>query len=152
MNTFSRSPSFSLVRRIGITLAVAVVPAMHALAAPAAMSDKASIDARYQADRSACMSRVDPDSRQACLREAGAARQESLRGTLGNGASADEAQWQQNALSRCTVHTDPVDRSACERMVLGKGESAGSVEGGGVIRQITTTLPPVQVAPGTPAR
>ena len=140
------SSAIPSIRRIGLALAVAAVPFVHAIAAG---PDRAAVDARYQSDRQACMQRADPESQKACLREAGAARQEALRGTLGEGASSDESQWQRNALSRCQVHTDPVDRSACERMVMGQGEAQGSVEEGGMVRQIITVLPP---EPTTPKR
>lgn len=139
-----KSQALTSIRQLGIALAIVAAPVTQASAAGA---DRAVVDERYQADRQACMQRADPESQKACLREAGAARQEALRGTLGNGASADEAQWQRNALSRCEVHSNAVDRSACERMVMGQGESKGSVEGGGMVRQIITVLPPDSAMP-----
>ena len=82
--------------------------------------------------------------RAACLREAGAARQESQRGGLTSpgGATVDA-----NALARCE-NQPAADRTACEARVRGTGTSStsGSVMGGGVIRETVTPLPP-QPAP-----
>lgn len=78
--------------------------------------------------------------RAACLREAGAARQESQRGGLSTpaGGAADA-----NALARC--QTQPAsDRAACEARVRGTGANtttSGSVMGGGVIRETVTPVP-----------
>lgn len=82
--------------------------------------------------------------RAACLREAGAARQEGQRGGLTSpgGATVDA-----NALARCE-NQPAADRAACEARVRGTGDSStrGSVMGGGVIRETVTPLPP-QPAP-----
>lgn len=125
--------------RLAPLIAALVVAAPMASALTA--SDRAGIDARYQRERQACASVADPDSRHACLRDAGAARQEALRGTL-TGREGDAAQWQRNALLRCTVHKDVIDRALCERMAQGEGQASGSVEGGGVIREIEVEIDP----------
>lgn len=84
--------------------------------------------------------------RAACLREAGAARQEAQRGGLSTpaGATVDA-----NALARCQAQP-AADRAACEARVRGTGATSteGSVMGGGVIRETVTPLPPTQ--PGAP--
>ena len=77
--------------------------------------------------------------RAACLREAGAAKQEARRNGLTNAAPTT---YEQNALARCQLQ--PVqDRSACEARVRGTGMSSadGSVLGGGVIRETVTPMP-----------
>ena len=77
--------------------------------------------------------------RAACLREAGAAKQEAKRNGLTNAAPAT---YEQNALARCQLQ--PVqDRPACEARVRGTGMSStdGSVLGGGVIRETVTPIP-----------
>ena len=82
--------------------------------------------------------------RAACLREAGAARQEAQRGGLSTpGTGSADA----NALARCQ-NQPAADRAACESRVRGTGASStsGSVMGGGVIRETVTPLPP-QPAP-----
>lgn len=78
--------------------------------------------------------------RAACLREAGAARQEAQRGGLSTpGATTAQA----NALARCQ-NQPAADRADCEARVRGTGASStsGSVMGGGVIRETVTPLPP----------
>jgi hypothetical protein len=107
-----------------------------------AEGQQSSVEARYQRDRQACMANVgaSAESRQACLREAGAVRQAAQRGTMASDVSADELQ--RNALARCEVHQDPVDRAACQRMTAGEGASQGSVESGGILRETITVMPP----------
>ncbi|MGJ7489037.1 hypothetical protein [Variovorax sp. ZT4R33] len=77
--------------------------------------------------------------RAACLREAGAAKQEAQRNGL---TSASPVTYDQNALARCELQ--PVaDRADCEARVRGSGLSSteGSVLGGGVIRETVTPIP-----------
>lgn len=104
-------------------------------AATDARDSRAQIEARYQAERRACNEGIGGQDRTTCLREAGAARAEALRAMLGNGESAE--QRDRNAIERCKVHRDPSDRTACELLARGEGEADGSVEGGGVIRELT---------------
>jgi hypothetical protein len=75
--------------------------------------------------------------RAACIREAGAARQEARRGGL---TSAPD--YLQNALARCQPQP-PAERIACEQRVRGTGMTSidGSVLGGGVIRETVTPIP-----------
>lgn len=83
--------------------------------------------------------------RAACIREAGAARQEAARGGL---TSAPD--YRANALARCGLQ-QPADRADCEARVMGSSGNTtasvdGSVMGGGVIRESVTTV--VMPAPG----
>lgn len=89
--------------------------------------------------------------RAACLREAGAAKQEAQRGGLSTPpAGAADA----NALARCQAQP-PAERAECEARVRGGGadgsrtSTSGSVMGGGIIRETVTPLPaqPSQPAP-----
>lgn len=100
-------------------LAFALVLLTPLANAVAAGIDRGAINAQYQADRSACMGRQDPESRHACLREAGAARQEALQGKSGDNTTP--ADWRRNALARCGVHKEAADRTICERLVNGDG-------------------------------
>jgi len=99
----------------------------------------------YQQERAACDG-IQQD-RAACIREAGAARQEARRGGLTSAPS-----YEQNALARCQLHP-PAERSACEARVLGAGQTTiqGSVMGGGLIRETVTPLPPVAPLAPMPA-
>jgi hypothetical protein len=100
--------------------------------------DKASIEANYRAARSACQAMAVPADRTNCLRDAGAARAQALR----TGPSSTSAeQLQRNALQRCQAHKSAEDQAICERMARGDGNTSGSVESGGVIRELTTQVP-----------
>ncbi|OOG80854.1 hypothetical protein B0E41_19590 [Hydrogenophaga sp. A37] len=117
-----------------------------ALLAPLAHAvDRAAIDAQYQRDRSACAGKEDLSSREACLREAGAVRQEALQGKVGDNTTPDD--WRRNAMVRCQAHQNAFERSECERRMMGEGQVRGSVESGGVLREIITIIPPATPGP-----
>jgi len=121
------------------SLALALCATGALSGAPAAFAQGAApgTDARMQRERATCDG-VQQD-RAACLREAGAARQEAQRNGL---TSASPSTYDQNALERCQLQ--PVaDRADCEARIRGTGVSAteGSVMGGGVIRETVTPIP-----------
>ena len=139
MRTFIQRPLTALVLALSCAL-----PAGLAMAGTKTPS---AADAQYERDRQACMAQTGSEvSRQACLREAGAARQAARRGD--ELVDPAPSELQRNALARCEVHTDPVDHAACVRMVQGEGMSQGSVQEGGVIRQTITVMEPASPAPG----
>lgn len=125
--------------------AVAMALALPAWAAGPA-PDRTSIENTYQRERAACESIAVPESRTSCLRDAGAARAEALRGKLGTGQTAEDRA--RNALARCKVHA-PEDQARCERMVRGEGTVSGSVAGGGQLRELVTQerVPSTRPAP-----
>jgi hypothetical protein len=104
--------------------------------AAAAGGNLPEAQARYQQDRAACISGQSQQDRATCLKEAGAALQEAKRGRLGN----DPGSYEQNRLSRCDRHAGG-DREDCLRRMRGEGTVSGSVEGGGVYRELRTTQP-----------
>ena len=73
-------------------------------------------------------------------REAAAAAQAKAQGQLD---TQGEAQYRQNALARCQRQPAGTARDACEKRVLGEGDTAtrGSVESGGKLRSNTMQLP-----------
>jgi hypothetical protein len=86
-------------------------------------------------ERQNCMDGNTNQDRATCLREAGAARQESQRGNL-----RDSADYGSNASKRCD--TLPADQKAdCERRSMGEGSVSGSVGSGGVVRELVTPVP-----------
>lgn len=102
----------------------------------AAMAQAAGSGSMLQRERAACDGVL--QDRTACLREAGAAREEARRGGL---TSASPMNYEQNALARCGLQP-PAERAACEARVLGTGRTTveGSVLGGGVIRETVTPI------------
>jgi hypothetical protein len=110
-----------------------------AVSAPASAADPGSggdTHQRYLQDRAACMSKSG-DDRKTCLREAGAAQAEARRGQL----TDPEASLEQNKLARCAYHHNADEREYCERRMHGEGTVVGSVEGGGILRELVVTVP-----------
>jgi hypothetical protein len=87
----------------------------------------------YQRDRAACMSGRTSQDRETCLQEASAALQESGRGNLNDGQS----DFERNRLLRCEKQP-PEDREDCVRRMSSEARTSGSVEGGGVLRELVT--------------
>jgi hypothetical protein len=116
-----------------------------AFGAQTASAQAPGTDTRVQKERAACDG-VQQD-RAACLREAGAARQEATRNGLTTPSPARE---QVNALARCREQPAG-DQADCEARVKGGAltSTEGSVMGGGVIRETVTPLP---AQPTQPAR
>ena len=104
--------------------------------AAAAGGNLSEIQARYQQDRAACMSGQSHQDRATCLREAGAALQAAKRGRSGDG----QGQYEQNRLIRCE-RLPAGDREDCVRRMRGEGTVSGSVESGGIYRELRTTVP-----------
>ena len=111
-------------------------------AATAAAADRGRLSeaqSTYQKDRTACINEQSGQDRTACLREASAALQEARRGGLHDG----EARFEQNRLLRCD--SQPLaDRADCVRRMNGEGTTSGSVEGGGILRELVTPVVPPQ--------
>ena len=91
----------------------------------------------YQQEVQACMSGMTQQSRTDCLIEARNAHAAKQRGNLETYGSHE-----QNALARCTVHTTPENRAACEARVMGMGNIEGTVAGGGLLREVETVVLP----------
>lgn len=104
--------------------------------AVAAAADMSEAQARYKQERANCTSGQSHQDRTTCLKEAGAALNEAKRGNLGSGAG----QYEQNQLKRCEV-LPAEDREDCLRRMRGEGTISGSVEGGGIYRELRTTVP-----------
>jgi hypothetical protein len=91
----------------------------------------------YRSDRAACLDGRTNQDRDTCLREAGAARDAAKRGQLGEGSDA----FEKNRLARCEGLPQP-DREDCIRRMSGEGTTRGSVESGGIYRELVTPVPP----------
>lgn len=104
----------------------------------------------YEQDRAACLRSDSQHERTSCLREAAAVRAQSKTRTPMMNSSPESRL--QNALKRCT-ELPPENKAICERMVRGEGSVSGSVEGGGLIRELVTpvpAIPPMQPMPPAP--
>jgi hypothetical protein len=95
----------------------------------------ADAQARYQQERAVCLSGQSHQDRDTCLREAGAALQEAKMGKPAEGANS----YEQNQAARCE-QLPASDREDCVRR-LREGTVSGSVEGGGIYRELRTTVP-----------
>ena len=74
-------------------------------------------------------------------REAGAARDEARRGILARGEN--NAEFDRNKFARCDKHAGE-DRELCIRRMSGEGTVTGSVEGGGLYRELRVIVPATQ--------
>lgn len=113
-------------------LAAALLLAASATTAqPAAPQDARG---RYEQERQKCMTNNTQDSLATCLREANNALDASRKGDLSNpgGAATD------NATQRCAAFQTADDQADCMRRVQ-SSPASGSVSGGGVLRESTTT-------------
>jgi hypothetical protein len=130
--------------------ALTAVLAMTAATAQVA-SGTTGIDAtgNVRSETAACNDGRTQQDRQTCLREVRNANADKRAGKLDNAGG----QFDANAAQRCTVFTGE-DKIACEARVAGRGNTQGSVAGGGVIREVETVVlprdgPTVNIQPQT---
>jgi hypothetical protein len=96
--------------------------------------------ASYQAERKACIDGSSNQDRPTCLREAAAAFKAARAGKL---KSETEQVYMHNRLLRC----EPLPKEykeECVRRMQGEGTQSGSVEGGGILRELVTPSEPVK--------
>lgn len=122
-------------------LAASLCAAGLMLAAGAAQAadpiGRAGIQAQYEQDVAACKNGSTGQERTACMREAGAAREEANRQRLSDGTTE---QHQQNMLDRC--NRLPADsRQDCMTQMTSPTQVRGSVQGGGVLRETVIQVP-----------
>ena len=116
---------------LAVVAGAALLGATAAIAADGVtVADAQSV---YQKDRAACLNGATNQDQATCLKEAGAALQASKRGGLDDG----QAQVEQNRLLRCDGHP-PEERQNCVRRMSGEGATTGSVEAGGIYRELVT--------------
>ena len=78
------------------------------------------------------------DARDPSVREAQAARQEARQGRLKDNETPEERE--RNKYARCeSLQGD--DREYCIRRMNGEGTVSGSVEGGGLLRELRVVVP-----------
>ena len=123
------------------SLAICTVGAFVAVSAVAADPALSEAQAAYKRDRAACMSGQSHQDRATCLRETGAALSEARRNGL---TTTNDSQFVQNRLERC-VPLPAADQEDCVRRMRGEGIVRGSVEEGGIYRELSRTVPSKQV-------
>ncbi|AVO49061.1 hypothetical protein C6568_07180 [Melaminivora suipulveris] len=89
-----------------------------------------------QQRRAAC-AQMPEASRAPCLREIGAAAQAARSGDL---SSPGDNTYERNAMARCEVFKTQQDQAACQARMR-NSPASGSVDGGGVLREATITVP-----------
>jgi hypothetical protein len=101
-----------------------------------AQSQSAASASRYQVERANCFNGKSNQDSATCLREANAALAATKQGKLAD----SDAPYQKNAALRCQA-LQAGERDACERRMRGEGTVSGSVESGGVLRELVVQAP-----------
>ena len=96
--------------------------------------------ARFKQEMADCVSGNTSQDKDNCMREARSALSEVKRGVWGRSSDQTEGKLEAAARQRCEVHQGQ-QRNACEARMRGEGNVSGSVEGGGILREITTPVP-----------
>jgi len=125
------------VRALLLFLATGLlVPA--ALAASPAAGGLPEAEARYRADRAACLEGPESQDRKACLRDAGAVLAEA-RAAAKRRPSPPQAEpdYAANALARCE-RVPERDRADCRLRMQGHGTREGSVAEGAIMYELVT--------------
>jgi len=114
---------------------------MPAPALAAGQTERDQAGARHKQEVAVCTSGQSNQDRATCLKEAGAAYAEALRGGQGSSAVAPG-----NASKRCEALKGD-ENTACLARMQGQGTTSGSVAAGGISRELVTVTP----APAAPA-
>ena len=109
----------------------------------AAKSESSQMASRYQQERAACMLKTDSYDRSACLQDASVAYAEDKRRGL---RKVPDADFQANQLRRCQALPGNY-RQDCIARMKGAGTAIGTVESGGIYRELVTIE--VGEVPGT---
>lgn len=139
MNPPNSRVSRAVTLRAALFISVMSLIAVTAATAQIAIVGDTGIDASgdYQQELAWCQANTEGDARVTCLKNSAAAQAEKRRGTLDNNGGNFNA----NAMQRCHVFTGE-ERAACVARVAGLGSATGSVQGGGVIREVETVVLP----------
>ena len=99
-------------------------------------SDMAAARSQYKREIAACAVAMPVESRGNCVKEARNTLAEIKRGRMNETRQA--ADYEKNGLLRCEAHQGE-DKSDCMARIGGQGKIEGSVAGGGILRELTTT-------------
>jgi len=129
---FSSTRSF---QTLSFAAAALLLCATEAIAAGAKASAEAQT--RYRQEMAVCASGQSNQDLATCRLEARNALAEARRGGL---TGSPDGAYSISARQRCAAHTG-IDRDACEARMRGEGSIAGSVAGGGILRESVTVIP-----------
>ena len=99
----------------------------------AAKGESSELAARYQQERAACMAKAAGYDRSVCLQDASAAHAEAKR----RGLDKVTADYRTNQIRRCEALPANYQRDCIARM-NGAGSAVGSVDSGGIYRELVT--------------
>lgn len=123
----------------------AIASGLGATYAGAQTLSAAEAQERYRADVERCRSGVATQDQRTCMREAGAALEEARRNRLVTGTPS----FDQNQRARCE-RLSGAQRDDCLQLMSDTGATVhGSVEGGGILRETTITIPADPTTPAT---
>ena len=129
------------VLRLAASVTAFVLLTFGAVTAASAQiaSGTTGIDAtgNAQSELAACVSGRTQQDRQTCMTEVRNANAAKRAGKVDNSGG----RFKENARARCDVFQGE-EQIACQARIAGYGDSAGSVAGGGVIRQVETVVVP----------
>ena len=136
-------------KRPALLLVIAALAALAVLPALAAGPSGAAVDpkARYAKESAACSRIAEHGARANCLSEAST----RLAATQPTPPGESAELLRQNAIKRCEVLPEP-ERKECLLRMQGQGTVSGSVEGGGVLRELVTREVGVPTAASAPLR
>lgn len=132
-------------KRLAASLCTAGLMLVAGAAQAAGPAPGGTPQSRYQQDVAACKSGATGQPLETCLREAGAALQESRRQNL---QEASPEQRQQNILARCN-RLPEAQRQNCVTQMTAPSNVRGSVQGGGVLRETVIQVPADSVPPSS---
>jgi len=121
------------LRRAIVALSVVLAPAAVLAAQP---SNRSDIEANFKSEVARCKAGTSGQDQATCMREAGAARQQALQGGLTSVGGYD-----QNALARCQRLPANMRQNCLSLMQSSSAQTQGSVQGGGVLREMTVPVP-----------
>ena len=134
------STTFSTVFRPALYAAQALLCACFCLHAQAQTSEQPpnELMVRYQQDLAECEAQQATQDLAACRLEARNALADAKRNLL---SDTTANLFEKNQLKRCRVFKGE-DREACEARVRGDGSSTGSVQSGGILREVVRPVSP----------
>ena len=130
--------TYRTIFRPAFFIAQALLGASLCLNAHAQTPPQDELTARYQQDLTECEAQQATQDLAACRLEARNALAEAKRNLL---SDTTANLFEKNQLKRCRVFKGD-DREACEARVRGDGNSTGSVQSGGILREVTRPIAP----------